>query len=48
MAVNKKIVGTISFIAIAVTSGLLISQLLKQFEAFEALDAFDVEEEDFF
>jgi hypothetical protein len=49
---NKKIMGTISFLAIALASGLLVSQFLKQMNVFETLDAFDIEadekEEEYF
>lgn len=40
---NKKIMGTISFLAIALASGLLVNQFLKQMSVFETLDAFDIE-----
>jgi hypothetical protein len=40
---DKKIMGTISFLAIALASGLLVSQFLKQMSVFETLNTFDIE-----
>ncbi len=35
--------GTVSFLAIALASGLLVNQFLKQMNIFDSLDAFDIE-----
>jgi hypothetical protein len=43
---NKKNMGTISFLAIALASGLLVNQFLKQMSVFETLDAFDIESDE--
>ena len=43
LKMNKRIMGTVSFLAIALASGLLVNQFLKQMSVFETLDAFDIE-----
>ena len=46
MNMNKKIMGTISFLAIALASGLLVNQFIKQLDIFESLGIFDIESDE--